>query len=194
MMAVNTHVQNNLVKNTRIKKPKTINNSIAKSKFKKQHIDYDWRNKFEFYSQKEMPLGALETLADLIINTVKTQPEVMTFNKILALCDVQACSMEKFLKRSEKLRKAKSYAMFMIGINREEAALHREIDCGIMKHMQGRYDALWKEQDIFFAELRKNNQPEHTTKIVVLEKFESTTPESIKESALANSLKVVTED
>ena len=122
----------------------------------------------------------MKTLADLIVNTVKTNPKIMTFNKVLALCDVHGSSMVKFLERCEKLRKAKSYAMFMIGISREEAALNRSIDGGIMKHMQGRYDPAWKAQDIFFAELRKNNQPEHTTKIVVLEKFESPPSDTAK--------------
>jgi len=161
------------------KKVKRTQSIIAKQNATKQRLDYDWRNKYTFYNQKSVPLCSLETLADLIINTVKTDPKIMTFNKVLALCDVQASSMVKFLVRSEKLRKAKGYAMFIIGINREEAALNRSIDGNIMKHMQGRYDPSWKLQEIYHSELRKNNQAEHTTKIVVLEKFAAPPSDSL---------------
>jgi len=164
-----------MINKTHTCKKKESKSTISKPKDSKQRKD-DWRTKYTFWNQKGLPVAALEDLADKFIATVKSDPSIMTLSKLYYICDVSPSSMVKFLERSEKLKEAKEYARFVIGMNREEGALYRKIDGNIMKFMQGHYDDKWKEEENRQAELRKNNTSEHTTKIVILEKFENVEP------------------
>jgi len=140
----------------RSKKEKSHQSTIANDKTVNPHNQNDWFYYYKFYNQGCVSLSALERLADKIIQVVYNNPRVMTFKEALRQCSTNEYSMVAFLKRSEKLRHAKKMAMCMLGSKRETGALFRDLDPGIFKHMQGKYDSDWEEQEQYFNKLKQD--------------------------------------
>jgi len=139
------------------RKPRAKNppSTIAQAKTPKQLGENDWRYYTEYYNQNFVHKASLDMLADRILEAIENNPSVKTFNKILAICGTDDRTMIGFLKRSEKLRKAKERAMFLLAVRREEMALDRDLDFKTFSHMQGRYDPVWQSQEEYFNKLRQ---------------------------------------
>lgn len=152
---------------------KTLKKStITKKKCTNSPTVADWRTHYEFWSGRELSLGSLERLAENIITLVKEDKTILSWNKVLLLCDIHPTDFKVYQKRCPELTKSKRFAMFALGVNREEKAITRQIDYNVMKHMQGLYDKSWAAQEERHAELRKNISSENTTKIIVMKDFE----------------------
>jgi len=135
---------------------KKSQNSIAKSAKLKPESDLkDWKYYSDYYSQKFVPEPCLERLAEKILRIINENKEIKTFNKVLALCGTNPWTLTRFMKRSEKLKEAKKKALFILGARREEMALEKKLEVSVFRHMQGRYDKDWKDQEEYFNELKQ---------------------------------------
>ena len=119
------------------------------------HID-DWENKYCPYRGKKTPETSIRAIAGNVVRIAAEDPDVLTFNSVLARCRIDRKSYSLYARNHPILVKAKEFAYFRIGINREEAALRKQIDIPTMKHMQGTYDPQWKEQEQYFNDLKKD--------------------------------------
>jgi hypothetical protein len=147
--------------------------SIAKKKNIKQVYVPDWRTHYTFWSAKELPMISLERLAENVVEVIKTDETVLSWNKVMVLLDIYPEQYYRFEERCPKLKDSRKFAMLTIGVRREELALTRKIDANVMKHMQGVYDKSWAAQEKRHAELRKNIASESGTKIIVMSEFGS---------------------
>ena len=161
------------VKKIRKRSSITKRKNVRKDVNSKKNDPEDWRHTYLYWAQKEIPDSALDLLAQKIVRIVNDDPEILTLNRVLARCKVHGDKLLDYVERSHSLKKAREYALFMIGVNREEKALSRKIDGRVMSHMQGMYDKSWARQEERHAELRRNIQSDNTTKIIVMKDFES---------------------
>ena len=127
---------------------KSSKSTLTKPRRKKQGArtkkpDDSWKYKYKFYSQTYVPEAALEDLAEHMIEWASNNPDALIFGDFLYEYKIARSTMDKFLKRCEKLRKAKRFAMDMIGNNREKGALKKQIDFNTMKVKQYQYDPDW---------------------------------------------------
>ena len=159
-MALKNKSLNNSKKAVKKKRP---NFNIAKSASPNQYNEA-WKFKHKYYSQKELPASDLENLADNIIKTVVEDPKIKSFNEVLRRNFTNPWSINKFAERSEDIANAKRYAMFVIGINRNKAAIEANPNGTAFTHMQGLYDPQWKAQETHHAELRAKTDPNSPTK------------------------------
>lgn len=145
-------------------KKKIPHTTVTRARRPKQVTKTNWKNKYKFYNHKGIPDAALDDLAEHMVEWVNSDPNIMVFGEFLIKYAVSRNSMRRFLERSDKLRDAKSYAMHVIGVNREKAALFKKIDYNTMKLKQHQYDSDWGEAEERASRLRSKHSAEALSK------------------------------
>lgn len=153
-----------------VKKNTKKSKSTKKKKLNQVKVS-DWRTHYAFWSAHELPMVSLERLAENVINLIKEDKTILSWNKVMVLCDIHPEQYARFQEKCPKLKDSKKYAMLTIGVNREHKALTRQIDANVMKHMQGTYDESWKAQEEYHAEIKQRIAEESTAKIIVMKDF-----------------------
>lgn len=113
-----------------------------------------WKNQNIFYNKKDASTFFKKDLAEKIITTVLTDPTIKVFNEVLRRHNTNPVNLTSLIKTSPELAEAKEYAMFVIGVNRELAALESNPSGNTFTHMQGIYDPEWKAQEEYFNNMK----------------------------------------
>lgn len=151
---------------TRVSQP-----SIKKTFKQSKTIDFtkNFRDQFLCRGARGYRVEALDHLADLMLAWAKSSPTRLVFNEFLNLQDTHASSLPSWKERSKKLNEACRKTLQILGANREKLALLKKIDYSTMRHMQGRYDPAWKQEEIKRVKLRaqlKDNNSKSPTFVV----------------------------
>lgn len=155
-----------------------------KSKQQKINDDYPWLTsfKYRFFRGKDgYSLQALDFLADTLTKWVKHSEDIITFKEFLNLQELTSYNFIRMAKKSEKLQRAKEFAMQVIGTNREKKAFYKKADYRVMAMTQYVYDPDWAK-----AEERQH-------KLKMEQDKGSITKEDLDE-AVGNILKSVSDD
>lgn len=140
--------------------------SIAKTSKGKKPTDFTKNFRADFFTIRKVPISdaALDRLAELMIEWATSSITNVVFQEFLVLQRVPYEQLSTWMKRSEKLRKAKDFTLMVLGVNREKGAIFKQLDGNVVKQMQHRYDPEWKESEKHHARL-KREESENTTEV-----------------------------
>ena len=136
---------------------KVPNNSTGKSsKSQQRRLDFtkDFRIGFVRDRRAMLRNDALEFLAELMKEWIKSSPNLFFIYEFYNMQNVLSREFNVWSKRCPKLAVAKEIAFQTIAFNRERGALRASPDGVAFRHMQGYYDGTWKRQEDRQAELK----------------------------------------
>ena len=144
-------------------------NALKKSKKKKFR---SWHEIQYLYSGRLKPAadGTISHFARELVEWAE-QPENLVFKQFLCENRISQKAFENWLKRSEELREAKQYALMVLAARREHGAIKKDFDPSFVKFTLPLYDPDYKKLEEWRASLKKDDDDESETKVVVLEKF-----------------------
>lgn len=146
-----------------LKKKDASDSTIPKRKIAKQVTKGTWKDKYNFYNQTGLPDSAIDKLAEMLTNWAEDDTPKLFFGEFLVKHKIARKSMADYLKRSEKLRTAKDYAMQVISAYREGKAYEHNF-YSTFRHTQGLYSPQWKAQEQYFSKLKALSNENSVTK------------------------------
>jgi len=148
------------------KNKKKAQSTIPKDKASKKVTDFSKSFKADFFTIRKVPISnaALERLAELMVEWALSSTSNIVFKEFLVLQRIQYKQLSDWMKRSEKLRRAKNFTLMVLGVNREKGALLKQIDGNMVKMTQHRYDPQWGESEERKAKLNAMSDKQLITK------------------------------
>lgn len=143
-------------------KPKSTISSPAKKNIA------DWKTKYFFYSQKALPKASLDLLAENLIESLYSNPNIDTLDELFILNSTCSRSVEGYRKDNENVAQAYDFCKFLLATRREKNALNRKIDPNIFKFNQYQYSKDWAEAEKHHAELKNMYQEEQNKNTIVV--------------------------
>jgi len=94
-------------------------------------------------------------LAELINEWLIAEPEAINFTTFLNHQRILQESMFQYLKFSPILSETYKIAIQILGSRREVRSFDKNPDGTAFKHLQGTYDPIWKDQEKYFNDMKK---------------------------------------
>lgn len=149
---------------SKIKDHSTKKKSMTKAPAKKYEFVSDYFCTKTFRNHP-MCQGGLERLAKRLRDWA-SKKDALIMNDFYDQEGVPPQTFYDWRHKSTVLQEAYAFALRRIGSNRERGALLRKLDATMVKHVQHKYDPLWKEADKYHSSLKKEHKNEHEKVIV----------------------------
>lgn len=113
----------------------------------------------------------IERLAMELMRWVTEEEKVLSLHEFTVKKGIPYVDFLRFVKRNDKLALAHQEAKMTLAVRRENGAIRKEFDAGMVYKSLPMYSTEWKENIEWQSNLKQKEVQEQKQTIVVLEKF-----------------------
>lgn len=121
----------------------------------------------------QMTERGISLLAEDLFDWASTSEDAVILSNFYLRKGIDQRTFHNWLKRSPELRKSHIAAMELISNRREQKALDRTFDAGMVRYTMPHYSKAYKKLEEWRAGLKEKKDDSGGTKIVIMEKFAS---------------------
>lgn len=170
---------------------KTTKNTVRPRATSNQQLARDERQPFKWFDEyrdcfsgKMVPVSELfiDRLSQDVIDWAIKEEKAISFAAFLNSKGILRNAFMGWVAKHEKLKAAYEFALQCLAVRREYGAATGGYNPNIIMYMQSFYCSEWKSQTEWRAKLKTEMNENSGTKIVVMEKFDSSdlVPERVK--------------